>query len=169
MNRVRQAAITENRPHRLCRSAAPTQPIGATLSSLRCIARGAHRTKCSIEDASDECRRPRLKCDDADRPLAPGALHEIGDFAHQPRPLSLGTGSELGVWLVAWRRQRGTASLFSFCLFLLFPSLTRNVSSFTSPPTHFISHLLKALPLICCQDLLQALVSLLPNFVDTRL
>src|SRR5450759_3517976 len=39
-----------------------------------------------------------------------GAFQRIGliDFADQPRPRSLGTGSELGAWLLAWRRPRGT-------------------------------------------------------------
>jgi hypothetical protein len=43
------------------------------------------------------------------------------------------------------------------------------ISSTASSPSHFVSHLLKALPLIRSQDLLQALVGLLANVVDARL
>ena len=51
-----------------------------------------------LADASDDCRILDQR-DDAHRPLALGAFQGIGriDFADQPRPRSLGTGSELGL------------------------------------------------------------------------
>ena len=52
----------------------------------------------------------------------------------------------------------------------LLPLLRRVASTAAPAPTsHFISHLLKALPLVGRQDLLQTLVGLLPNLTIPRL
>jgi hypothetical protein len=43
------------------------------------------------------------------------------------------------------------------------------VCAATTPGPHFIPHLLEVLPLVRSQYLLQALIGLLSNLVDTRL